>query len=270
MKRKLPIDCSFDERENDLRVCLPSGHYPAEGFEILYRMESNSFWFRSRNRLILWVLDHFFPDISNMLEIGCGTGFVLESISSHRPGLSLYGSELSTDGLDYACRRLAGKIPLFQLDACYLPFSEQFDVIGVFDVLEHIKEDQLALSKIYKAVVPGGGVILTVPQHRWMWNQIDEQSLHERRYTRKLLKSRLEQAGFSCIYATSFVSFLLPLMILSRFRKTDGLDQSMQRLIPTKLINVVFEYVLNLERRLIEIGVTLPICGSLLMVAVKK
>jgi SAM-dependent methyltransferase len=57
---------------------------------------------------------------------------------------------------------------LFQMDARKIPFESEFDVIGAFDVLEHIEEDEKALAQIFHAVLPGGGLILTVPQHRFL------------------------------------------------------------------------------------------------------
>jgi SAM-dependent methyltransferase len=136
-------------REND-------GFKP-ESFADLYTLEAQSFWFTSRNKIVLWALNKFFPKTENMLEIGCGTGFVLEGITQKRPDISLYGSEIFIQGLHFARQRLKDKADLFQMDARNIPYYQEFDVIGAFDVLEHIKEDEKVLNQMHHALVPGGG-----------------------------------------------------------------------------------------------------------------
>lgn len=55
------------------------------------------------------------------------------------------------------------------------PFRKEFDTIGVFDVLEHVHEDEQILAQMHRAVHPdGGGIMLTVPQHPWLWSPTDE------------------------------------------------------------------------------------------------
>ena len=64
-------------------------------------------------------------------------------------------------------------------------------MIGAFDVLEHIADDELVLSQMHQAVRKGGGIILTVPQHSFLWSEIDEYSRHVRRYSVSELKLKL-------------------------------------------------------------------------------
>ena len=91
-------------------------------------------------------------------------------------------------------------VTLFQMDARFVPFEEEFDVIGAFDALEHIKEDEDVLREIFRATKEGGGIILTVPQHPFLWSQMDEISHHYRRYTRRGLIDKVQRAGFEVVY----------------------------------------------------------------------
>ena len=125
------------------------------------------------------------------------------------------GSEIYSEGLDYAANRVK-RAALFQMDARDIPFESEFDVIGAFDVLEHIEEDEQVLEQVFRAVSPGGGIMLTVPQHRFLWSQQDEYACHVRRYEAKELRDKVEKAGFQVEWATSFVTLLLPLMVMSR------------------------------------------------------
>ena len=242
--------------------------FEADDFEKLFRVEHGNFWFRSRNKLIVWAIHNFFKHAERFFEIGCGTGYVLSGLQSEFPKLRLFGSDIFCNGLSFARKRLSD-VSLFQMDARHIPFDKEFDIIGVFDVLEHIDEDEVVLQQIFQAVKPGGGVLLTVPQHRFLWSFVDEYSFHKRRYTSNELLTKLRAAGFEIIYTTSFVSFLLPLMVLSRIRRQISSDNfnPLAELSINNFKNTLFENILTLERVLIERGFSFPAGGSLLMIA---
>jgi len=245
----------------------------SEGFEAQYfaqlaEVEADYFWFRARNRLIIWALKRYFPDARNFLEIGCGTGFVLSGIEQAFPNLTLYGSEIFTNGLEFAAQRLVN-VELFQMDARYIPFYSEFQVIGAFDVLEHIQDDETVLKEMYKATIQGGGIILTVPQHPWLWSQTDEYAHHVRRYQANELKVKLEKSGFKIVRMTSFVSLLLPLMTLSRLKQQKPNLDALSEFRISRVTNYLLEIILDMERGIIRAGVSLPVGGSLLVVANK-
>ena len=252
------------------KLAEASDGYEASIFPKLAPLESKNFWFRSRNRLIIWALRRYFPQAENFLEIGCGTGFVLSGIEQAFPHLNLYGSEIFTTGLEFASRRLS-RSQLFQMDACQIPFDQEFDVIGAFDVLEHIQEDQNVLYQMYQALRPGGGLLLTVPQHPWLWSQADEYAHHVRRYRAKELKRKVESAGFKVLRMTSFVSLLLPLMLLSRLkqRRANPNYNLTSELKMSGWLNIILENFLKLEHILIQAGISFPSGGSLLLAAKK-
>jgi len=245
--------------------------FGAESFEQLFKVEAGNFWFRSRNKLLIWALSKYFPQAESFFEIGCGTGYVLSGIQREFPNLRLYGSDIFSKGLSFAEQRLSD-ISLFQMDARRIPFEMEFDIIGAFDVLEHIDEDEVVLQQMFQAIKPGGGVILTVPQHWFLWSIVDEYSFHKRRYTRKELIKKVKDAGFQVVYATSFVSFLLPLMLLSRIirQKTRDNFDPVAELKINPCLNMIFENTLAIERAFIKCGFSFPAGGSLLMIAKRK
>lgn len=112
-------------------------------------------------------------------------------------------------------------------------------------------------------------MILTVPQHRFLWSVVDEYSFHQRRYSRRELVAKVERAGLEIVRTTSFVSFLLPLMMLSRVkrRKAEADFDPAAELEVNPILNVLLEGVLGVERALIRKGFSLPAGGSLLLVA---
>ena len=233
-------------------------------FEELFKIEAGSFWFQSRNNLIICAIQHYFPESKNFFEIGCGTGFVLSGLKDKFPEMAMSGSDFYTSALDYAEKRL-GCLDLFQMDARNIPFDSEFDLIGAFDVIEHIKEDEAVLRQMFQATKAGGGIMLTVPQHSFLWSKADEDSCHMRRYRVRELKTKVEQCGFKVIDTISFVSLLLPLMMLSRLKKQKA--DIMAGLKLGRMLNAVLKKGMDIERSLICLGLRFPLGGSLLLVA---
>ncbi|MDQ5844927.1 MAG: class I SAM-dependent methyltransferase [Acidobacteriota bacterium] len=155
------------------------------------------------------------------------------------------------------------------MDARRIPFRDEFDVVGAFDVLEHVEEDEEILDQMYQATRKRGGILVTVPHHPFLWSQADDYARHVRRYKTQELKDKVKRAGFDNVRVTSFVSILLPLLIISRFKqrltREDFDPMSEFRIGP--LMNATLEKILDGERALIRAGLSLPFGGSLLLVA---
>jgi SAM-dependent methyltransferase len=236
-------------------------------FARLFALEARSFWFRGRSDLIEWALARHFPNARDFLEVGCGTGYVLDRLHRAFPALALSGSELFEDGLAYARERLGDAAALRQADATELGVRDAFDVIGAFDVIEHIEDDRRVLANLRTALRPRGGLLLTVPQHAWLWSGTDVAAHHVRRYARADLAAKLGEAGFEVLRATSFVTLLLPAMLLSRrFAKEDMAAVEAELDLPPAA-NAIGAATLAVERALIRLGIDLPAGGSLLVVA---
>ena len=287
MKRCVACQGSF---ESDEWTCPSCGHRPAvrdevfqfaedpasgqagfvpEYFARLASIEPGHFWFRARNALILWALGKYFPSAESFLEIGCGTGYVLGGIRETLPRMRLVGTDIFTDGLVFAKARLPG-VELYQMDARHILFESEFDVVGAFDVLEHLVEDENALAQMFKAARPGGGLLLTVPQQRYLWSASDRFARHQRRYSRGELRAKVRRAGFAIDRITSFNSLLLPLLILSRMRqKHHGESKPWRELEISGALNKAWGSVLTIERSMITNGVSFPAGGSLLLIGRK-
>ena len=183
--------------------------------------------------------------------------------------MHLAGSEIFVQGLSFARQRLPDA-DLMQMDARNIPFSEEFDAVGAFDVLEHIAEDEVVLHEIFRTLKPGGGLLVTVPQHMFLWSATDEQACHARRYSAPELRAKVERAGFEVLRQTSFVSLLLPAMLLTRRKKKIRRESiaSCELQLP-KLLNSMLGQIMRCEHFLIRQGASLPCGGSLLLVAGK-
>lgn len=248
--------------------------FDPELFGFLQGAEEHHFWFIGRREIILDTLKRQVPNLSGkrMLEIGCGNGNILSYLKK-RTQLQLTGGDLFMEGLRF-CRGQVN-IPLYQVDATLLPFRDYFDIIGMFDVLEHIKDDGQVLKECRKALTEQGRLVLTVPACPALWGPFDEFSHHQRRYTRPDLREKLEQAGFAIERATHFMFFLFPLLYTARFLKrrlgrSGGADpdQIPYDLRTVPVINGLSLRLLRLEKLLLRY-VDLPFGTSMLVVAKK-
>jgi SAM-dependent methyltransferase len=245
--------------------------YPRESYAKLASLESGNWWFESRNDLLLWVLaNKVRQPINKFLEIGCGSGFVLSAIRRAYPTAELFGSEYHEEGLAHARQRVPDAM-FSQLDATRMADRESFDVICAFDVIEHILQDELVLRNLFQALKPGGSVVITVPQHMWLWSATDEVAFHVRRYSRRDMVQKIRSAGLHVTYMTSFVSLLLPVMWLSRrfaTGKTENYNPVSEFLLPAWQ-NKVLRAVMGVEFEMLRAGLRFPAGGSLLIVASK-
>ena len=252
-------------------VLLPEGNEIEEGFsreqfEALLAVMPRHFWFGARNELLAWAVRRYFPDARTLLEVGCGTGHVLQALGAAMPSLRLTASEASFAGIREVARALPD-VDAIQADAMRLPYDGAFDVVGAFDVLEHIPDDVAAMREIARTVAPGGGVAITVPQHQWLWSPLDDYAGHQRRYSRASLVALAEAAGLRPVFVTSFVSLLLPAMLLSRSSQKGKRVDPMQEFQIAPAANRVAGWLMTAERALITAGVRLPAGGSLLLIA---
>ncbi len=255
----------------DGAIASRAGQFPDEAFESLAAVDSTHFWFRGRNRLIVWALERYFPGAEKLLEVGCGPGVVLSAIRCHFPTMELVGADLSAEALRVAGLRV-GDAHLIQLDAETFPFHDQFDVVCAFDVLEHLDDDRGALQKLAAVTRLGGGIIVTVPQYQWLWSAADDYGGHRRRYTKAEIDEKMRDAGFTVVRSTGWMGLLLPIVALSRLRdrkSAERYDPMREFRIPAP-VNRAFELLLDLERAGIQQGLTLPFGTSRLVVAQKR
>ena len=255
-----------------------SGGYDPSSFEILFAAEDRHFWFRVRNQVISALARQVAAELSpgyRVLEMGCGDGNVLRFLERACPTGTVVGMDLYGEGLRYARTRTS--CPLVQGDVRQSPFRKTFQVVGIFDVLEHISDDNALLGDLLGLLDDGGTLLLTVPAYTSLWSYVDEIAGHCRRYEPGELRSKLEAAGFAVDYLTPYMASNLPLMWLSRKSKpgtaagTAGtLELARQELRVVPVLNEILAWVLSWETRWLAKRRQLPFGSSLLAVARKR
>lgn len=269
----LRFSSTIDNNEN---------HYPRDAFEKLNKLEEKNFWFRVRNLIIGEVVQNHLPANSRLIEVGCGTGFVSRYLKEM--GYHVECGDLHLEGLQYCIERDAGEA-YYQFNLYDPIFSEEYDAFCAFDVLEHLEDDRLALDNIYAGLKPGGLLFLTVPACGMLWSYSDEYAGHKRRYSFRDLESKVIDAGFEVIRQSYFMTFLFPIIALSRlFSRSEYStnqdkcnhaeyqnrkeDQIMRELELNPVINTLFFHIFGMELPFIRF-MNLPFGSSLLCVARK-
>lgn len=252
-------------------LAMANDGFPVEGHALMPSLDNEHFWRKTRNRIFVWALGRYFPEAPSLLEIGSGNGAVLRAFRNAFPELDVWGSDLYVTGLSGIEENVPGTT-VFQVDARRLPFRDDFGVVAAFDVLEHVTEDLEVLAEMHKAARPGGGILITVPQHPFLWSQRDEALSHKRRYTRGELLRKVERTGFEILRVTSFITFPFPLMVLSALRNRKERDDynPWAELSLGAPLNAFLDLVLTCERQAIKAGVSFPFGGSLFVAARRK
>jgi SAM-dependent methyltransferase len=182
--------------------------YPADGNEICYKVEEESFWFKHRNNCIKEAVKKFCPD-KVFFDIGGGNGFTAKSLQDS--GIETVNVEPGEQGAINSINRGLKNVICSTLDdAGFKPSS--LPVIGLFDVVEHIDDDKAFLQNIYHYLENNGLVFITVPAYKFLWSDEDNFVCHFRRYLIKDLTTRLRDIGYKIEYST-YIFSILPLPI---------------------------------------------------------
>jgi ubiquinone/menaquinone biosynthesis C-methylase UbiE len=235
--------------------------FSAERFAALSEMEPEHFWFAGRRALLDAMLKPLGTDDSPLLDVGCGTGSLVDTLSAR--GRRVVGLDQRPEGIAAARARLgqAGQrgSGFVRGDAERLPFaSGVFGGAMALDVLEHV-DDERMLREIKRVVQPNGWVLVTVPAYQALWSQRDELAGHRRRYTRRGLLRLLQGAGLRVESVRGYQFSLLPLVAISRVlgRRTTHTREIEDK--PSKLVNRLLRLV-NLAE--VRSGIPWPVGSS--------
>ncbi len=225
--------------------------------------EQNHWWFCGRRAILQRLLSQYLADkpLQHILEIGAGTGGNLEM-------LSRFGKLSATEMNDEA-RRIANTRTQVVVHPGALPnalptFAQKFNLICLFDVLEHVEDDTASLRAIRELLTPDGVILLTVPAHPWLWSRHDKLLHHKRRYTRDSLYEHIANAGLRVQRFSYFNTFLFPAAavarLLDRLRKGEAAYGAEM---PITFINAVLKRVFMSEAALLA-RFNLPVGVSML------
>lgn len=148
--------------------------------------------FRHEMRIIMKMVDSL--DFNSVLDVGCGTGELLNAISTLRPGVDISGLDISELSIE-TCKARFGSKQFWVKDCATEYLDQKFDLITCIDVIEHIEDDQAFLNNLSKMC--GQDLILVTLEGRMRKN---EPSIgHFRNYKIGQLEDMASKAGLKVV-----------------------------------------------------------------------
>jgi SAM-dependent methyltransferase len=244
--------------------------YDPHYFASLSKVEESHFWYVSRRELIVETLRRVVPDLAErpLFDLGCGSGGLLAYLE--KEGVPIAGGcDAYIQGLHLARARV--QAPLVLIDEGALPpLGGGVRLLSLFDVLEHLDDDRSVLRWASSALAPDGVLVLTVPAHPFLFDEMDVLAYHRRRYRAPELREKLESAGFRVRALTHFMAPLVPLLVavraLGRLLPQPAERRRSLELSVHPLLNPLLLALLRAERP-ISRRIPLPFGTSLLAVA---
>lgn len=235
-------------------ICENHPDYYADGLDNHVELEDDHFWFVSRKEFLLNRFQKHIDKQSRGIDIGTGTGNVTGYLISNGYENMCVG-EMHGRGLEYA--RHYGIKELFQFDILKITFDDEFDFVCLFDLLEHVENENIVLGNVFRMLhKQNGKVIITVPAHQWLWSLYDRVAHHKRRYTKHALREKLERNGFDVMEEKYFFMFITPLLLIRRFLYPDKGETyegyKTKDSIANPFINKIFLWLCRIENKLFD------------------
>ncbi len=228
-------------------------------YELLKRME-RSWWYTGRSFAVRAALARAgVKRCATALDYGAGYGGMQATLANFADRVDAF--EPDTEAARAASSR--GYTSVFTDETA--AFANTCNLIGLFDVLEHIENDEAFLVRAQVALAPGGHIVFTVPAYMMLWSAHDVEHHHFRRYTVRSLRDKLEKAGYNVDYASYWnASLLLPAALLRLLGKSGEGGLS-----PHPVLNSMLMLVVRIEAAVLRF-LPLPFGLSIVLVACKK
>jgi ubiquinone/menaquinone biosynthesis C-methylase UbiE len=231
--------------------------------------EQTYWWHLGRLRIIQTYIKKAVGRKKNLkiLNVGCGTGGTIDMLESFG---AVDNVDTSEDALTFM--RQKGYANLFKVNDVQLPFEDEtYDMVGAFDVLEHIEDENGALKEWRRVLKPGGAVVLTVPAYQWLWSGHDVSLHHKRRYTTSRIATAAKAAGLNVDRKSYAIVFSLPLVVgfrlLNKVTRRKTTSETSYVKVP-ETVNRIFTNALTVEAKAHK-GITFP-AGTTVIAVLRK
>ncbi|MEX1025448.1 MAG: class I SAM-dependent methyltransferase [Planctomycetota bacterium] len=184
----------------------------AKAYEQFLVLERTHWWFRGRRAVYFGLLEHHLAGdrLESVLDLGCGMGGFLDGLS--KVGEAVYPCDIDLESLAHCADR--GYRNGVVSSGYRLPYRDaSFDLVCMFDAIEHIEDDARAMSEVARVLKPGGRILVSVPAYQFLYANNDRIAQHYRRYTRGSLRRLFEGAGLVVERSTHTNVFLFPLIL---------------------------------------------------------
>ncbi len=199
-------------------------------FDRMAELDQNHWWFIARRRILADIVRRIVrpPANARILELGCGTGHNLDMLGTFG---RVEASELDDHARVLSAQRLGRTVEKVALPDLSLFPTDNYDLVALLDVLEHVPDDKGSLAAIMTRLKPGGALLVTVPANPWMWSAHDVAHHHHRRYRKTEIARLARDAGYEIELLSPFNTLLFPLIagirLVNKVRKHDSADDAL-------------------------------------------
>jgi len=230
-------------------------------YSLQYNVEKKHWWYTARQKILLAYLTHRVPSSKEvrLLDVGCGTGALLEAFASR---YTAYGLDSSRRAVEFCRERGLTNVREGSLES--YPKDTTFDIITLLDVVEHVDDDLQLLRNAHRVLRTEGAILITVPAFPALWSHHDVVLHHKRRYTKSTLEKVVTEAGFRIEHLTFFNTLLFPVAVIIRYvAKLTGSTEATDLEMPPPIANRFLHAIFAFERRIVP-KISLPFGLSLL------
>ncbi len=239
-----------------------------------YDLERKHWWFIAREKIIsnyikkLISEKHLHFEDLKILNVGCGPGRSSQYLSE-------FGDVVSLEYDKHCCEFASEKTGLEIINGSIteLPFADKtFDLVCAFDVIEHVEDDQLAVSEIKRVAKDKGVIFITVPAFMSLWSHHDVVNHHFRRYKKRQIKDLFNKKNDGKEIFSSYFNFLLfPPIYLFRTlsnlmrsgKNRPGSGSDFEAFKPGITNDLLYE-IMHFESQLVNRNISLPFGVSIL------
>lgn len=248
--------------------------YPEEELRRMRACEDRHAWYLCLDGLVFDALAEFGSDLNqtaSMLDLGCGTGRLLQKIEEKIPSWNCSGTDLSPEAIAMTESR-GLRAAVYPGSGDRLPFADgTFDVVAILDVLYiQTLDEKKCLEEIKRVLKPEGIAIINVPAHHWLRSRHDAVVQTRSRYHLKEIKAKFEGNGFRVLKLSYWNFFLfLPLVFFRLVKKLRSKNTGSDlEVMISPLVNGLLKGVFAVERQLLK-WVSFPTGSSIFMVVQK-
>lgn len=181
------------------------------------------FWVRRRFEVFRSLAGDLVAGSREMAEIGCGHGMLQRQIEEEFER-EVTGFDLNEHGLkkNLSQRSRVCCYDIFQMEAS---LREHFDLIFLFDVLEHMLDEDHFLKALIFHLAPNGKVVVNVPAGPWGYSGYDRAAGHFRRYSAQTLRNAAERNKLEIVKWSYWGFPLVPTLLLRKLWDLGSRDQ---------------------------------------------
>lgn len=238
----------------------------ADYYKEMAALQEEHWWYEGRRQILSSIIHNLnLPENSEILEAGCGPGANLKMLQN-------FGVVSAVEPEEFAAK-YASDLSGIDVKTGFLPdpfpYDGPFDLIGAFDVIEHIEDDVGALKALHTRGKDNSTAIFTVPAHQWLWSKHDDINHHKRRYNRAQFKDVLERAGYKVEKISYYNMWLFPLAVTVRYlKKALGKEDESDVQMPSPFVNNILKSLFASEKHLLKF-MNLPFGLSIIAVCRK-